>query len=115
MKKYIKYSPLIIFGFLVLSYLIVLYNIHWSKHAMKKKQNLENAKKINIGMSNYEVLKIMGKPNFIANHKNYFYYSYELQDESSHGCQINFDSTSKVRAIYFPFNCVDSFNYKLIY
>jgi hypothetical protein len=76
----------------------------YSKKVNRGKDNLTHSKGLKIGMSEPEVLKIMGKPDTIIKDSVYYYYNYILNDDSYSNGQISFDSTKRVNEIFFPKN-----------
>ena len=73
--------------------------------AFKARNNVENSKKIIVGMKKAEVLKIMGVPDakrlsFESSIDSMYYY--EPPFAASEGIYIQFDSVEKVNKI-FPF------------
>lgn len=82
---------------IVLSFIIV-YNSN-VKHTLKEEiayRNLENIKKIQIGMDTTEVLNIMGSPMEKRNYNSELFYDYETPSGTSIQCQIIFDSSGQV-------------------
>lgn len=61
--------------------------------------NIQNAKKLNLGMTLDDALKIMGEPHIIKEHANYkgiFDYYYESPFGASDWIYFSIDSTQKV-------------------
>lgn len=101
MKKTIKYF-LVAFVILLITIVLYLnYNSNYSNQAIKGEYNITHSKAIIIGMTEGEVLNIMGKPDTIVNDKLTIY-CYGINDESYGYGQILFDSTMKVKDKYFP-------------
>ena len=68
----------------------------------KRTYKLTHSKDIEVGMSENDVLRIMGKPDTIIKYPHHFYYSYNLNNDSYGDGQIFFDSTLRVNKIFFP-------------
>jgi hypothetical protein len=101
MRKSIKLTLLII-GIVVVAIIIALkYHSHYSKAAIRGKENINSSKSIRIGMAKDDVLQIMGKPDTTIKDE-YPIFCYSVNDDSYGYGQILFDSTMKVREIYFP-------------
>ncbi len=58
--------------------------------------NIQNMKRVNIGMDTTKVLVIMGKPSEKRYLKGELFYDYETPNGQSLQCQIIFDSFGKV-------------------
>jgi hypothetical protein len=91
--------------FLIILLLFSLYLRRYRGRAIKCYENVENSKKISIGMNEKEFIKIMGKPDSIfeeySDNKLRIYY-YEPPFASSSGIDIYVDSSNKVcKIIYF--------------
>ena len=79
--------------FVIISFSIV---IMLNSCQSKKKYNLKNIEKIEIGMDSSEALKIMGQPIEKRFFKGELFYDYEIPLGESGQCQIVFDSSGKV-------------------
>jgi hypothetical protein len=75
----------------------------YSKKVTRGKDNLTHSKGLKIGMSEPEVLKIMGKPDTIIRDPDKYFCYYINNDSYSYG-QVLFDSTLKVNKLFFPEN-----------
>lgn len=103
MKKSIKIIFLTL-GFIIIVIIIYIsYNNHFSQKAIKGKNNLAHSKNLVVGMTESELLYIMGRPDTIIREK-YVIYCYDLNDDSYASGQVYFDSTMKIEEIYFPNN-----------
>ena len=101
MRKAIK-RILLIIGIVIVAIIIALnYHSHFSKAAIKGKENITFSKSIRIGMTKDEVLSIMGKPD-TTKKDDYPIFSYGVNDDSYGYVQILFDSAMRVSEIYFP-------------
>ncbi|MFV1883673.1 MAG: hypothetical protein ACMZ7B_04245 [Balneola sp.] len=103
MKKSTKKIILILFTLFLVVEAFLIYDSHFSYSAKLGKQNLENIKLVQYGMTLEEVLEIMGEPETILNSpdKNFFVdYEYEVPPGSSAICVVQFGSTMKVKDIY---------------
>ena len=101
MKKTTKYVLLII-GIIIVAIILMLnYHSHFSKEAIKGKENIAFSKNVRVGMTEDEVLSIMGKPDTTIKDDTPIY-CYGVNDESYGYGQILFDSTMRVEKIYFP-------------
>lgn len=101
MKKTIRLILIITGVVITVTILALNYQSHFSKVAIKGKENLTLSKSLRVGMSDDEVLKIMGNPDTTIKNDNPIY-CYVINDESFGYGQIMFDSTMKVIEIYFP-------------
>ena len=101
MRKAIKLTLLII-GIVVVTIIIALkYHSHYITAAIRGKENINSSKSIRIGMTKDDVLQIMGKPDTTIKDACPIF-CYSVNDDSYGSGQILFDSTMKVRDIYFP-------------
>jgi hypothetical protein len=101
MRKAVK--PILLIIGIVIVVLIVALNYHsyFSKAAIRGKENISFSKSVRIGMTKDEVLSIMRKPDTIIK-GDYPIFCYDINDDSYGYGQILFDSTMRVREIYFP-------------
>ncbi|WP_354581155.1 outer membrane protein assembly factor BamE [Hymenobacter sp. UYP22] len=75
------------------------YDAHWSPQARQGYQNQQNIKRVAKGMSEVEVVAIMGKPdriNRIESVPQSTHYAYQMPPGSSEYCDVNFDSSGRV-------------------
>ena len=99
MKKVLKIIGYVFLGLIVLWILYITYDNRVGK------RNMENSQKITIGMSENEVIAVMGKPdNIITETKSgEHHYTYSTNSDSFTHIQITFDSEiKKVEEIYIP-------------
>ena len=102
MKKSVKIC-IIIFCVIFLVFVIFLnYNKNFSPKAIKAKENLEHSYHLIIGMTENEVVSIMGMPDLIAPVQEDLIFHYDLNDDSKGPVYIIFDSTKKVKDIHVP-------------
>ncbi len=82
-----------------------IYDVHFSDYGIKCKKNLYNSKMIKIGMTEYQVIKIMGKPDkSYINNDGQPCDCYDLNIDlfKDYGC-IEYDSNKTVvKFIRFP-------------
>jgi outer membrane protein assembly factor BamE (lipoprotein component of BamABCDE complex) len=86
------------FKFLLFSFTIIFLAIACS-NASQIEQNIQNAKKLKVGMALDEALQIMGKPHIIKEHANYkgvYDYFYESPFGASDWIYFEVDSTQKL-------------------
>jgi hypothetical protein len=105
MKTLIKIFFVFI-GLLIIVFLYLNYETHFSASAIKGKLNIENIKKVKVGMSVDDVLFIMGQPDIIDYCDGLDSickgYNYNTNDESFVNVTVCFDSTMEVKNTYFP-------------
>ncbi len=101
MKKQIKYLILLLVFIIVSLISYFYYTFFLNTYAIKCTKNIENSKKIKFGMTDLDVIEIMGRPDTIIN-DGLIFYCYNLNDDSFGTGQIHFDSTMKVDKLYFP-------------
>jgi hypothetical protein len=101
MKKIVKIILLIFTIILIIAIFYVNYDAHFSKRAIKGKKVIENSKKIVIGMTEKELLNIMGQPDTIIKDTISIYY-YDLNDDSYGSGTVYIDSTMRVKNKFFP-------------
>lgn len=98
---YFKIWVVLISGLLIL--LFIFYLFIYSPHKKQSQANLQNLGKIKYGMSNFEVIQIMGKEDLkMKNVESDSVYSYELEPLSSEDIEVIFDGNMKVKRINFP-------------
>lgn len=96
--------------FLALILLLIVGSVYDSKYSSKAREgikNVANMQNVNIGMSNNEVISIMGQPEITYTSEGESY-DYISNDESHPYISLIFDSNMKVIKIY-PSN---KFNFK---
>ncbi|MFY0626016.1 MAG: hypothetical protein JXR07_06970 [Reichenbachiella sp.] len=99
MKKATKF---ILTGFLFLVVglvFIFMWVMHWSPTAKEAWRNVENSKKIEIGMQKNEVIEIMGRPNSINQKSSSLFYSPPFM--SSSGIVFFFEENRVIRIEYY--------------
>ncbi len=104
-KKINKFFLFSIVGLFVAFVLFLNYEAHFSGTARKGKANIENIKKVEEGMTVNEVISIMGKPDVIDYcdfERILRGYNYKTNDDSFVHVTVCFDSTMRVKQIYFP-------------
>ncbi|MBY5951766.1 hypothetical protein KUV23_12325 [Algoriphagus marincola] len=92
-------TRLVIFGavlMLILSFIIYNYKVKYNFKEKIANKNLDNIKKIKIGMDTTEVLGIMGDPIDKRRYKSELFYDYGMPSGTSIQCQIIFDSLGQV-------------------
>lgn len=88
---------------LIILWLFSIYTAHFSTEATKGRNNLNNAKKLRIGMGKNETESIMGKPNTIMHMERDFViptesedrFLYKTNDDSHPYIAVAFDSASQ--------------------
>ncbi len=73
-----------------------IYLINYSDEAKRINANIENIKKVNIGMDSNQVYKIMGKPDYYEKVKKKLYVEYSNGINSSTNIVIIIDSNGIV-------------------
>ena len=94
-RQLIKYI-ILVFSIIIV---LVVYKIRISPRAIEARRNEKNSEKVNIGMSKYEMLEIMGEPDNIRQHpieNNIHVYYYEPPFGSSEGIYIYVESETAV-------------------
>lgn len=107
MKRTLKISLSFVIGFLLVIIIYLNYQSHFSEEAKNGKKNIVNAENIEIGMTEEQVISIMGKPDTIQAfevekiERNKYYY-YSTNDESHPSIEITFDSAMRVKRVSSP-------------
>jgi hypothetical protein len=97
---YFKIWIVLISGLFIL--LLIFYLFIYFPHKKQSQTNLQNLEKIEYGMSNLEVIEIMGKENLkMKNVENDSVYLYEFEPLSSEDIEVIFDREMKVKRINF--------------
>lgn len=106
MKKVLKIPAISLVILVLLIVLYLNYQTYFSSDARNGKRNIENIKKIEVGMGIKEVDSIMGTPDNIlpsdAIRYPYTQYNYSTNDESYANVTVVFDSTFKVKETFYP-------------
>lgn len=101
MRKFTK-TVLFTLGAVVVAIVLQLnYESHFSDKAIKGKENIRQSKYVKLGMSQKDMLKIMGQPDTIIRNE-FTIFCYDLNDLSYGYGQIFLDSAMTVKEKYFP-------------
>jgi len=79
------------------------YDSYWSLKARLGYRNQQNIKKVKLGMTEFEVTRIMGKPAFINRIDavpQTTQYTFQMPPGSSKNCDVKFDRSGRVIYTY---------------
>lgn len=74
----------------------IIYDGKFSKEAAMGEKNIDNIRRVKLGMDTATVVRIMGKPIERREFKSEIFYDYEVPPGSSFQCQIIFNSNRQV-------------------
>lgn len=101
MKKFLKILLASFVILIVTMVIIVNYDAHFSNKAVKGENNLNNIRKVKIGMTENEMISIMGKPDTIFTVYSKIY-CYDINNDSYVYGKIHIDSNLRVSDIFYP-------------
>jgi cell division protein YceG involved in septum cleavage len=102
MKKVIL---ILLIGIFVIVSMAIIYDSYFSPLARNADFNFQQIKKVKIGMSKIEVIRIMKKPTWVNQNTSIDYgtetnFTYDVHPGSSELCSITLDSTFRVKEIH---------------
>lgn len=83
----------------------IIYDGHFSPAARIGKENISNARNLQVGMNENSVIEIMGEPNSLEHTNNEIkFYSYTSNNADYLDIEVYFDEKGNVSRIFLPEN-----------
>jgi hypothetical protein len=105
MKKVVK-KLLYVFSIVILAVVaVIIYDEHFSPAAILGKENLSNARNLQVGMNENSVIEIMGKPNAVEQtDKSTKFYRYTSNNSDYLDIEVYFNEKGNISRIFLPEN-----------